>query len=61
MFIRGRGKISYLTGAMVAPKEDDPTFQTWDSENSMVMTWLINSMDHEIGDTYLFLLTRKDI
>ena len=37
LFLRGKGKLGYPTGATKAPKEDDPGFQTWDSESSLIM------------------------
>ena len=61
LMVRGRGKLGYLTGAVKAPKEDDPAYEKWDAENSTVMAWLINSMEEEIGRLYLFLPTAKDI
>ncbi|KAH9657194.1 retrovirus-related pol polyprotein from transposon RE1 [Citrus sinensis] len=61
MFIRGKWKIGYLTGSIKEPTEDDPKFQTWDADNSMIMSWLVNSMEQEIGQTYLFLPTAKDL
>ena len=33
LFIHGKGKLEYLTGAIKAPKEDDLGFPTWDLEN----------------------------
>lgn len=38
MYIRGQGKIGYTT---------------WDAENSMVMTWLVNSMEEDISSNYI--------
>ncbi|RVW35033.1 Retrovirus-related Pol polyprotein from transposon TNT 1-94 [Vitis vinifera] len=35
IFICGKGKEEYLTGATVQPKEDDPGYRTWKLENSM--------------------------
>ena len=61
LFIRVKGKLGYLIGANKAPKPEDHVYQTWDSENSMVMAWLINSMETAIGQTYLFLPTAKDL
>ena len=29
MYIRGRGKMGYLTGEKKAPEEDDPDYATW--------------------------------
>ena len=49
LFIKGKGKLGYLTGANKATNPKNPAYQTWDSENSMVMAWLINSMEAAIG------------
>ena len=32
MYIRGRSKIGYITGAAAKPEEVDSTFATWDAE-----------------------------
>ncbi|KAF7821841.1 Retrovirus-related Pol polyprotein from transposon TNT 1-94 [Senna tora] len=48
MFITGKGKEDYFTNS-TKPQPDDPKFKTWNAENQMVMSWLINSMDLEIG------------
>ncbi|KAK9214139.1 hypothetical protein WN944_006127 [Citrus x changshan-huyou] len=39
----------------------DPGYPQWDAENSMVQAWLINSMDVDIGRTYLFLPSAKEL
>ncbi|KAG6492095.1 hypothetical protein ZIOFF_047045 [Zingiber officinale] len=54
MYIRGREMMGYLTGEKKTPSEKDPMYATWDAENSMVMTWLVNSMEEEIGANYMF-------
>lgn len=61
MYIRGRGKIGYLTGDKKAPAPEDPTYTTWDAETSMVMTWLVNSMDEDIGSIYMCYSTAKEL
>jgi len=43
------------------PKEGDPAFAAWDEEDSLVMSWLWNSMVPEISDTVMFFTTTKDI
>ncbi|KAL5843727.1 hypothetical protein ACOSQ3_009718 [Xanthoceras sorbifolium] len=57
--LKGRGKLSHLLGT--GPKEGDPKFDAWDEEDSMVMSWLWNSMSPEISDTCMFLNTAKEI
>ncbi|KAL6323004.1 hypothetical protein AAG906_023621 [Vitis piasezkii] len=54
-------KDDYLTGAVTAPPPEDPKFKTWKSENSMVMSWLINFMTNEIGEDFMFYETAKEI
>ncbi|RVW23088.1 hypothetical protein CK203_099976 [Vitis vinifera] len=61
IFIYGKGKEEYLTGAIVQPKEDDPGYRTWKLENSMVMSWLINSMTNDIGENFMYYGTAKEI
>ena len=58
-FLKGKGKLSHLLGT--CPKEMYPTFEAWDEEDSLVMSWLWNSMVPEISDTIMFLTTAKDI
>lgn len=59
--VNGKGKLGFLTGLVETPAVDDPRFSQWSSENSMVISWLINSMDPEIGKTYMFLPKASDI
>ena len=59
--IRGKGKIAFIDGSSPRPDFDDPLYASWDATNSLVMAWLIHSMDDEIGDTYLFYSTVKEI
>lgn len=58
-FLKGKGMLRHLLGT--GPKSDDPSFDAWDQEDSMVMSWLWNSMSPEISDTCIFLTTAKDI
>lgn len=56
--IKSRGMVDYLTGKRKEPDISDPAYAKWDSENSLVMSWLIHSMQPEIGNAY-FLLTKE--
>ncbi|KAK3012704.1 hypothetical protein RJ639_009860 [Escallonia herrerae] len=61
MFISGKGKDDYLTGTAGPPQKDDLSFRMWKTENNMVMSWLINTMDTEIGQNFLFYDTAYEI
>jgi len=57
--LEGKEKAGHLTDD--GPVEDDPTFKSWDEEDSMIMAWLWNSMVLEIRDTCLYLNSAKPI
>lgn len=41
-----------MIGDSTAPNLMNSTYVTWNAENSMVMTWLVNSMDKDINSSY---------
>lgn len=49
LFIYGKGKDDYLTDELVLPDKADMNFRKWKVENRMVLSWLINSMNKDIG------------
>ncbi|KAI3465995.1 hypothetical protein Pfo_022658 [Paulownia fortunei] len=53
--------IGLLDGTRKPLKPGDEGYQTWHAENSMLMAWLINSMEPEISQGYIFYTTAKDI
>ena len=62
LFIDGKRRLGYLTGEVKKPEDTDPpALEKWQSENSMVISWLVNSMKPAIGKTYMFLPTAKDV
>ncbi|RVW69325.1 hypothetical protein CK203_054864 [Vitis vinifera] len=61
LFIHGHGKIGYLTGAIPRPQEGAVLIETWEVENAMTMSWLINSMEPKISKTYMFVPTAREI
>ncbi|RVW95612.1 Retrovirus-related Pol polyprotein from transposon TNT 1-94 [Vitis vinifera] len=48
LFICGKGKDEYLIGEAVMPETTKLGFRKWKIENSMIMSWLINSMNNDI-------------
>ena len=61
MVIHRCRKIGYLHDPIKKPKETDPTFHTWDANNSIVMAWLVNSMEENIGENYVYYSTTKEL
>ena len=61
MFFCGRGNEDYLTGKIPIPKKDDPCYKKWKAENHQIMSWLINSMNVDIGENFLLYETAHEI
>lgn len=61
IFVSGKGKENYMTGASPLPAEDGPNYHTWKTENNMVMSWLLNSMTNETADYFVYYKTAKEI
>lgn len=61
LVIKGKGKFGYLSGDISSPPKDTIEYQRWEAENSIIMAWLINSMEPKIGGTCLFYQTAKEI
>ncbi|KAK3024584.1 hypothetical protein RJ639_044326 [Escallonia herrerae] len=53
--------MGYITGEIQRPALGDSTYVNWELNNSIVMAWLINSMESYISRTYLFLRSAKAI
>ncbi|RDX98646.1 hypothetical protein CR513_18405, partial [Mucuna pruriens] len=47
IYDNGYKKLSHIEGS--GPSRDDPKFEAWDDEDSLIMTWLWNSMTLEIS------------
>ena len=48
-------------GSVKETKETDPKFEIRDAENSMGISWLLNSMKPKIGRPFLYFLTAKKV
>ncbi|KAG6490275.1 hypothetical protein ZIOFF_051564 [Zingiber officinale] len=61
MFVVGRGRNDYLTGAVVEPIVGDPKIRNWRTENNLAMSWLMSSIIMEIGENFLLYSLAKEI
>ena len=43
--------MKYVMGTAKPPARDDLKYEVWDAKNSMVMSWLLHSMQLEMGKT----------
>ena len=58
---RWKRTLGYLIGEVKKLKEGDEGYQIWRSENSLVLAWLLNSMEASIAKPHMFMKTAKEI
>lgn len=61
MYVRGKGKENYVIGVAIVPSKEDPKFKEWSAWDNMVISWLINSMVVDIGESFMFYETAREI
>ena len=59
--IDGRRKLDYLTGKVKVMKKGDEGFNEKRSENSLVTSWLLNSLEASIAKPHMFMKMAKKI
>ena len=57
--LKGKDKLSHLIG--IGLGLEDLKFNQWDEEDSMIMSWLWNSMLPKINGICMFLTMAKEI
>lgn len=55
--IRSKNKLGFLGGTLSRPNNSDRTTLAWDRWNTMVMTWITNSIESEIAESILWMDT----
>lgn len=48
-------------GEIKEPAKTYATYATWDTENFVVMAWLVNSMEKDISANYVYYPAAKDL
>lgn len=54
-------KISFIDGSILQPMEEDLFFGPWTHCNSMVISWILNSIAKEIAESLLYIETTIEV
>ncbi|XP_013595010.1 uncharacterized protein LOC106362631 [Brassica napus] len=54
MSLDAKNKIGFVDGSLPRPAQDDPMFKIWSRCNSMVKSWLLNTVTQKIYDRILY-------
>ena len=58
---KGKGKAAFVTRDVEIPEKKNKGYKLWESENSRVMSWLINLMTPEVGENFLLYETTNEV
>ncbi|XP_024022817.1 uncharacterized protein LOC112092002 [Morus notabilis] len=61
MALNAKNKVGFVDGTLQRPSSDDLTFSFWSRCNSIVTSWLLNSVTKEIADSLLYLESARDV
>lgn len=61
LFLCGKSKFGYVTGKIERPKVTDPAYDAWETNDKIVMSWILNSMELAIAEGVLFFDSAKEI
>jgi hypothetical protein len=59
--LRSKHKLHFINGALPRPHDDDRDSIAWDRCNTMIMSWISNSVDPEISQSILWMDTASEI
>ena len=52
MAIGGAKRLGYINGRIKEPSKEDTKYEDWESENMLVMNWILNSMEPLISKSF---------
>ncbi|XP_023918537.1 uncharacterized protein LOC112030087 [Quercus suber] len=58
--LTAKKKIGFMNGKILIPEVDSPLYEDWQSCNTMVLSWLINSMHIDVSSSIMYCETAKE-
>ncbi|XP_033129337.1 uncharacterized protein LOC103873357, partial [Brassica rapa] len=59
--LKAKNKLEFVDGSIVKPQDDDPYFKIWCRCNSMIKSWLLNSVAKSIYTSILYFKNASEI
>ncbi|XP_027360593.1 uncharacterized protein LOC113868845 [Abrus precatorius] len=61
MALISKNKMAFLLGTIPVPKVEEPLYSAWERCNTLIMSWLLNSVTPSITQSVIFLECAIDI
>jgi len=59
--LRTKGKLGFLDGTCAKPGQSSPKLDQWMKCDSMVVSWLLNSMVPELSEAFLYVNSAQEL
>ena len=59
--LTAKKKIGFINGRIPMPDPESPLYEDWQSCNTMVLSWLINSMHVDVSSNIIYCETARDM
>ncbi|KAL0283730.1 UNVERIFIED_CONTAM: hypothetical protein Sangu_2870000 [Sesamum angustifolium] len=59
--LHARMKLCFIGGSFEKPRKNDAYYEKWMRTNSMVQTWILNSISKDIVDAFLYTKTSREL
>jgi hypothetical protein len=56
MALTAKNKVSFIDGTILKPSSNDPSFLAWVWCNTMVLSWILNSVSTKIANSVVFIV-----
>ncbi|KAL2346481.1 hypothetical protein Fmac_000481 [Flemingia macrophylla] len=61
MALKSKNKLTFIDGTLPKPEFESATFATWDHCNTLVLSWVHNSLDPSIALSILWMENASDV
>ena len=59
--LTAKKKIGFVNGKVTKPDPDSPLYEDWESCNTMVLSWMINSMHVDVSSNIMYCETAREM
>ena len=59
--LTAKKKIGFVNDKISKPEDDSPLYEDWESCNTMVLSWLINSMHVDVSSSIMYYETAREM
>ncbi|KAG8643955.1 hypothetical protein MANES_11G086565v8 [Manihot esculenta] len=59
--LRAKDKLGFVTGKISKPNSDAPEYKKWITVDSMIISWILNSISRDLSDGFLYAPSAHDL